>query len=108
LFQRVLIDCVDVPTDIEAYERNRKALTEGLSAIGYEYIEPQGAFYLWVKALEDDANAFFERARDFELLPVPSDSFGCPGWVRVGYCVSLDTIVNSMGAWKKLWDSYQA
>ena len=107
LFQRVLIDCVDVPTDIEAYERNRKALTEGLSAIGYKYIEPQGAFYLWVKALEDDANAFFERARDFELLPVPSDSFGCPGWVRVGYCVSLDTIENSMGAWKKLWDSYQ-
>lgn len=107
LFQRVLIDCVDEPTNIEAYARNRKALTEGLAAIGYEFIEPQGAFYLWMRALEPDANAFFERAKSFELLPVPSDSFGCTGWVRVGYCVSYETIVNSMPAWRKLWDSYQ-
>lgn len=107
LFQRVLIDCVDEPTNIEAYARNREALTSGLASIGYEFIEPKGAFYLWMKALEPDANAFFERAKGFELLPVPSDSFGCPGWVRVGYCVSYDTIVNSMPAWQKLWDSYQ-
>lgn len=106
LFQRVVIDCTDEPSDVEAYAENRRALTEGLSALGYEFIEPQGAFYLWVKALEPDANAFFERAKSFELLPVPSDSFGCPGWVRVGYCVSRDTIVNSMPAWKKLADSY--
>ena len=107
LFQRVLIDCVDEPTNIEAYARNRKALTEGLSRIGYEYVEPQGAFYLWMKALEPDANAFFERAKSFELLPVPSDSFGCTGWVRIGYCVSYDTIVDSMPAWQALWDSYR-
>lgn len=106
LFQRVVIDCIDEPSDVEAYAENRRALTEGLSALGYEFIEPQGAFYLWVKALEPDASAFFERAKSFELLPVPSDSFGCPGWVRVGYCVSRDTIVNSMPAWKKLADSY--
>ena len=107
LFQRVLIDCVDEPTNIEAYARNREALTQGLSAIGYEYIEPQGAFYLWMRSLEPDANAFFERAKSYELLPVPSDSFGCTGWVRVGYCVSYQTIVDSMPAWQKLWDSYQ-
>lgn len=107
LFQHVVIDCVDEPTDVEAYAENRRALTEGLSALGYEFIEPQGAFYLWVKALEPDANAFFERAKALELLPVPSDSFGCPGWVRVGYCVSKETIVNSMPAWKKLAESYQ-
>ena len=107
LFQRVLIDCVDEPTNIDAYARNRKALTEGLAKIGYEFVEPQGAFYLWMKALEPDANAFFERAKSFELLPVPSDSFGCPGWVRVGYCVSYETIVDSMPAWQALWDSYQ-
>lgn len=106
LFQRVVIDCIDEPSNVEAYAENRRALTEGLSALGYEFIEPQGAFYLWVKALEPDANAFFERAKSFELLPVPSDSFGCPGWVRVGYCVSRDTIVNSMPAWKKLAESY--
>lgn len=107
LFQHVVIDCVDEPTDVEAYAENRRVLTEGLSALGYEYIEPQGAFYLWVKALEPDANAFFERAKALELLPVPSDSFGCPGWVRVGYCVSKETIVNSMPAWKKLAESYE-
>ncbi|MBD9245043.1 MAG: pyridoxal phosphate-dependent aminotransferase [Coriobacteriaceae bacterium] len=107
LFQHVVIDCVDEPTNVEAYAENRRVLTEGLSALGYEYIEPQGAFYLWVKALEPDANAFFERAKALELLPVPSDSFGCPGWVRVGYCVSKETIVNSMPAWKKLAESYE-
>ena len=107
LFQHVVIDCVDEPTNVEAYAENRRVLTEGLSALGYEYIEPQGAFYLWVKALEPDASAFFERAKALELLPVPSDSFGCPGWVRVGYCVSKETIVNSMPAWKKLAESYE-
>ena len=107
LFQHVVIDCVDEPTNVEAYAENRRVLTEGLSALGYEFIEPQGAFYLWVKALEPDASTFFERAKALELLPVPSDSFGCPGWVRVGYCVSKETIVNSMPAWKKLAESYE-
>ena len=107
IFQRVIADCVDEPSDVAAYERNRKALTGGLAAAGNTYIEPAGAFYLWVKALEPDANAFFERAKAHELLPVPSDSFGCPGWVRVGYCVSYDTIVNSMPAWEALAAEYR-
>lgn len=84
IFQRVLADCVDVPSDVEAYARNRKALTEGLTRLGYEYIEPDGAFYLWVKALEPDAEAFFQKAKALDLLPVPSDSFGCPGCARQG------------------------
>ena len=107
IFQRVLADCVDLPSDVEAYARNRAALTEGLSRLGYEYVEPDGAFYLWVRALEPDAEAFCAKARELELLPVPSDSFGCPGWVRVGYCVSYDTIVNSMPAWEKLAQLYR-
>lgn len=106
LFQRVLIDCVDEPTNVEAYARNRKALTDGLGSLGYHYVEPDGAFYLWVKSPEPDAQAFFRKARDLELLPVPSDSFGCPGWIRLGYCVSYDTIVNSMPAWEKLAAQY--
>ena len=107
IFQRVLIDCVDVPSDVEAYARNRKALTEGLSRLGYEYVEPDGAFYLWVKALEPDAEAFFEKAKALDLLPVPSDSFGCTGWIRIGYCVSYETIVNSLPAWEKLAEQYK-
>ena len=108
IFQRVIMDCVDEPSDVEAYARNRVALTEGLGKLGYEYIEPQGAFYLWVKALEPDANAFFEKCKALDLLPVPSDSFGCPGWIRIGYCVSYETIVNSMPAWAQLKKQYEA
>lgn len=107
LFQRVLIDCVDEPTNVEAYARNREALAGGLRKLGYTCIEPEGAFYLWVKSLEPDADAFFRRARDLELLPVPSNSFGCEGWVRLGYCVSYETIVGSMPAWQKLAESYR-
>lgn len=107
LFQRVLIDCVDEPTNVEAYARNREALAGGLRRLGYACIEPEGAFYLWVKSLEPDAEAFFRRARDLELLPVPSNSFGCEGWVRLGYCVSYETIVGSMPAWQKLAESYR-
>lgn len=107
IFQRVVTDCVDEPSDVDAYAENRAALTEGLAAAGYEYVEPDGAFYLWVKALEPDAEAFFERAKAHELLPVPSDSFGCPGWVRVSYCVSHDLIVNSLPAWQALAAEYK-
>ncbi len=107
LFQRVLIDCVDEPTNIDAYAANREALTSGLLRLGYHYIEPQGAFYLWVKSLEPDAEAFFQRARDLELLPVPSNSFGCEGWVRLGYCVSRETIDGSMPAWERLAALYE-
>ena len=107
LFQRVIIDCVDEPSDVEAYARNRTALTDALAEYGYTYVEPDGAFYLWVKALEPDANAFCERAKKYELLAVPSDSFGMPGWFRLGYCVSYETIVNSLPAWKQLADEYR-
>ena len=91
----------------DAYARNRTALTDALAEYGYTYVEPDGAFYLWVKALEPDANAFCERAKKYELLAVPSDSFGMPGWFRLGYCVSYETIVNSLPAWKQLADEYR-
>lgn len=107
LFQRVVTDCVDEPADVEAYARNRETLTHALTEYGYTYVEPDGAFYLWVRALEDDAEAFCERARTFELLPVPSNSFGVPGWIRIGYCVSHETIERSLPAWKALADTYK-
>ena len=107
LFQRVVTDCVDEPADVEAYRRNRYELTGALGEYGYTFVEPDGAFYLWVKALEPDAEAFCERAKQFELLPVPSDSFGVKGWFRIGYCVSYETIVNSLSAWKALAESYR-
>ncbi len=107
LFQRVVTDCVDEPSDVEAYARNREALTAALSEYGYTYVQPDGAFYLWVKALEDDAEAFCERAKKYELLAVPSNSFGVPGWFRLGYCISHETIVNSLPAWKALAEEYR-
>ena len=107
LLQRVIQKCIDEPSDVEAYATNRKILSEGLRSMGYEYVEPDGAFYLWVKALEDDAKAFSNRAKEFELLLVPSDSFGCGGWVRLSYCIARDTIERSMPAFQKLMDSYK-
>ena len=89
-----------------AYAENRRLLTEGLSALGYEYVEPDGAFYLWVRALEEDAQAFSDCAKEYELLIVPSDSFGVGGWVRVSYCVSREE--RSMPAFKALKESYEA
>ena len=108
LFQRVLIDCAELLPDLSSYEENRKILSECLDEAGYEYVEPQGAFYLWVRALEEDAQTFCAKARDYELLVVPSDSFGCGGWFRAGYCTDLATVKASLPAWKALAEDYRA
>ena len=92
LFQRVIIDCIDEPSDVEAYARNRTALTDALAEYGYTYVEPDGAFYLWVKALESDANAFCERAKKYELLAVPLGQLWYAGLVPPGYCVSYERL----------------
>ncbi len=107
LFQQVIARCIDEPTDIAAYESNRVKLTQIMDEAGFEYIEPQGAFYLWVKSPEPDANAFAERAKAHELLIVPSDSFGVTGWVRLGYCVSDKVISNSRDAFLALAEEYR-
>lgn len=107
LFQRAIARCVDVPSDVASYDANRKVLSKGLAALGYEFVEPQGAFYLWVRALEEDAQAFSNRAKAHELLLVPSDSFGVGGWVRVSYCVSADVIKSSMPAFEALMKEYR-
>lgn len=106
-FQKIITACIDAPVDTAAYEHNRELLTRGLSELGYEYIEPQGAFYLWVKSLEPDAQAFSERAKKHELLIVASDSFGVKGWVRLGYCVAPEVIENSMPAFAALKAEYE-
>lgn len=107
ILQRVVAQCLDVPADVEEYAKNREILCEILDRIGYSYVEPDGAFYLWMKALEPDAQAFSDRAKQFELLLVPSDSFGCTGWVRLSYCIAEKTIRESEGALQALWNSYQ-
>ena len=108
LFQRVIERCIDVAADVSAYAQNREILTSGLRKLGYDYVEPDGAFYLWVRALEDDAQAFSDRAKAHELLLVPSDSFGVGGWVRVSYCVARDVIERSMPAFEALMAEYRA
>ena len=107
LFQQVVAKCVDDTGDISAYKKNRDILVDGLQRIGYTCVKPQGAFYLFMKALDDDAYAFCERAKKYDLLLVPSDDFGCPGYVRISYCVSEKTIVDSMPAFEKLMEEYR-
>jgi aspartate aminotransferase len=75
--------------------------------MGYQVTEPDGACYLFVKAAEADAYAFCERAKQFELLLVPSDDFGCPGYVRIAYCVETETIRRALPAFEKLMETYR-
>ncbi len=107
LMQRVVMACDGMSADISLYDRNRRLLFDSLTEMGYEAVKPEGAFYLFVKALESDANAFCERARAHELLLVPSDSFGVSGYVRISYCVSYDMIKRSLPAFKNLYEEYQ-
>ena len=106
LFQFLIPKCLGLTADFSVYKKNRDLLTNGLRACGFTVVEPDGAFYLFVKSPEPDANAFAERAKGMELLLVPSNSFGCPGYVRVSYCVSTAQIEKSLPAFRKLAQSY--
>ena len=94
--------CTHLRPDLDAYDRNRKALYEGLTDLGYEMAKPDGAFYLFIKAPGGDAMAFSEKAKGKDLLVVPGDGFGCPGYFRICYCVSYEMIQKSMGAFAAL------
>ncbi len=108
LFQRVAAKCVNALPDISAYRKNRDLIYGALTEMGYDCVHPDGAFYLFVRALEPDANAFAERAKALGLLLVPGDDFGAPGYVRISYCVSYDMIKRSLPAFKELIASYRA
>ena len=102
LWQKVIARCTHLRPDLDSYDRNRRTLYEGLKEMGYEVAKPDGAFYLFVKAPGGDANAFSELAKTKDLLLVPGDGFGCPGWFRVCYCVSYDKIVRSLPIFREL------
>ena len=107
LMQRVVEKCMGATADISAYKANRDALYNGLTDAGYTCVKPDGAFYLFIKSPEADANAFAEHAKKHELLIVPSDDFGVKGYVRVCYCVSMEQIKKSLPAFKALMDEYK-
>ena len=96
IWQKVIARCAHLRPDLGAYDRNRRALYEGLTALGYETAKPDGAFYLFVKAPGGDAVRFSEMAKKKDLLVVPGDGFGCPSWFRLCYCVSYDVIQRSL------------
>ena len=102
LWQKVIARCTHLRPDLESYDRNRRTLYEGLTKLGYETAKPDGAFYLFVKAPGGDANAFLEKAKQKDLLVVPGDGFGCPGYFRLCYCVSYDKIVRSLPVFAEL------
>lgn len=107
MFQKVIAKCVGNTGDINIYKKNRDLLYQGLMELGYKCHKPQGAFYLFVKILGDDEEEFCRRAKDLNLLVVGATGFGCPGWVRVSYCVDEDMISRSFTAFKKLIESYK-
>ncbi|MBR2528024.1 MAG: pyridoxal phosphate-dependent aminotransferase [Blautia sp.] len=107
LIQRVIARCVDAACDVEAYDKNRQALYNGLTELGFECVKPQGAFYLFVKSPVPDEKAFCEAGKKYNILMVPGSSFACPGYVRLAYCVSYDTIIHSLPQFAKLAEEYR-
>lgn len=106
LIQKVIGKCVDAEVDVAAYDRNRIALYEGLKKCGFSCIKPQGAFYLFVKSPTANEKEFCEAAKKYNILMVPGSSFACPGYVRLAYCVSYETIVHSLPEFAKLAKEY--
>ena len=102
LWQKVIARCAKLRPDLEAYDKNRRLLYENLTAMGYEMAKPDGAFYLFIKAPGGDAVAFSEKAKALDLLLVPGDGFGCPGYFRICYCVSADMICRSLPVFEAL------
>ena len=106
LMQKVVAKCLDAKVDVPFYNRNREALYNGLKELGFECIKPQGAFYLFVKSPVTDEKAFCEAGKKYNILMVPGSSFACPGYVRLAYCVSYDTIMNSLPQFGKLAEEF--
>lgn len=106
LMQFVIKECCNMTSNLDFYTKNRDLIYDSLTKMGYSCIRPDGAFYLFVKALEEDANAFCERAKNYELLLVPGDDFGAKGYVRIAYCVSTEQIQKSLPSFKRLIEEY--
>jgi len=108
LMQQVIAECLDAKVNVEAYKKNRDLLYDNLTAYGYECVKPDGAFYLFVKALEEDAYRFYEAAKKHEILVVPCDDFGVSGYVRIAYCTDYDRVKTYLPAFKALAEAYKA
>lgn len=107
LFQKIVPMCIGKTADLSVYKKNRDILCSALTQYGYKVVKPDGAFYLFVKALEEDAHAFCEKAKAHDLLIVASDSFGFPGYARISYCVSTEMIERSLPAFEALVKEYK-
>ena len=106
LQQKVVEKCLNEKTDLSFYDRNREDLYNGLKECGFDCIKPQGAFYLFVKSPVSDEKQFCEAAKKYNILIVPGSSFACPGYVRLAYCVSHETIIRSLPKFKELAKEY--
>ena len=106
LQQKMVVKCLNEQTDISYYDRNRETLYNGLTECGFTCIKPEGAFYLFVKSPVENEKEFCDAAKKYNILIVPGSSFGCPGYVRMAYCVSYETIVNSLPKFKELAKEY--
>lgn len=108
LFQHAVAECANVSVRLDDYRENRDILYNSLTEMGFECVPPDGAFYLMVKAPSGDAQEFFERAREEEILFVPCDGFGIDGYVRIAYCTDKDKIVRALPAFGRLARHYFA
>ena len=107
LWQKVIADSLDDSVDIKEYEKRRDVLYNHLKSIGFEMVKPDGAFYLFPKAMIEDDVEFVMEAKKYNLLLVPGSGFGYPGYFRISYCVDMQMIERSLPAFTKLAESYK-
>ena len=104
--QLTVAACIGQTADISIYKQNRDLIYTALLEMGFTCVKPSGAFYLFLKTPEPDAKAFCQKAMALDLLVVPGDDFGCPGYVRLAYCVKKDMLVRSLPRFRQLAEQY--
>ena len=105
--QLAVAKIIDMTSDLSVYETNMNLLYDALTEMGFEVVKPQGTFYIFPKALEDDSYEFCMKAKKYDLILVPADNFGCPGYFRISYCVPTEKVKRSIEAFKKLAMAYK-
>ena len=107
IIQLAVADCLDDTSDLSVYEENARILYSRLTDLGFEIVRPGGTFYMFPKALEPDSQAFCQKAMEADLLLVPGDTFGCPGYFRIAYCINTEKVERSLPAFERVAAMYR-
>lgn len=101
LMQRAIVSVLDMTSDLSVYEKNMNILYQELTSLGFSVVKPSGTFYMFPRALEEDAKEFVRKGLNYDLLLVPGDTFECPGYFRIAYCIDTEKVERSLDAFRR-------